>query len=325
MKKVDPFAGGISGAMSSGSADTPVKKTRPLWMTIGILFLVFFVVIPLLTTFFFDEKSMGNVAVVPIQGEITTEGEASYMYGTTVSSGQIVEYIKAADQNKNVKVILLEINSPGGSPVASDEIATAVKSAQKPVVALIRETGASGGYWIASAADHIIAHKMSLTGSIGVVASHLEFSGLMDKYGVGYERLIAGEVKDMGTPFKKMSEQEREIMQKKLDILHDYFIDEVSANRKLAREKVKKLATGEVYLGVEAKQLGLVDELGDYAVAEEYMKKTYALDAIEYVRYEPEKGLLDVLLGVMNDFSFNVGRGFGASIVGLEKNKIMFE
>ncbi|OGY55712.1 MAG: hypothetical protein A2912_01210 [Candidatus Buchananbacteria bacterium RIFCSPLOWO2_01_FULL_40_23b] len=311
MKKVDPFA---------TTVEQPVKKTRPLWVTIGILFIVFFVVIPLLSTFLFDEKSVGNVAIIPIHGVITGDGEASYMYGQTVSSLQIIDYIKAADQNKAVKVILLEINSPGGSPVASDEIATAVKKAQKPVVALIRESGASGGYWIASAADHIIAHKMSLTGSIGVVASHLEFSGLMEKYGVGYERLIAGEVKDMGTPFKKMSEYEIGIMQKKLDILHDYFIDEVAANRKLAREKVKKLATGEVYLGVEAKQLGLVDELGDYAVAEEYVKKTYALDSVEYMRYEPEKGLLDVLLGVMNEFSFHVGRGVGASVLSQEQS-----
>jgi protease-4 len=317
MKKVDPF--------SPVSEEQPKGRTRPLWMTIGILFLVFFVVIPLLTTLFFDEKSLGNVAVIPIHGVITGNGESSYMYGSTVSSLKVVDYIKEADKNKNVKVILLEINSPGGSPVASDEIGVAVKKAQKPVIALIRETGASGGYWIASAADYVIAHRMSLTGSIGVVASHLEFSGLMEKYGVGYERLVAGDVKDMGTPFKKMNEEEKEIMQKKLVVLHDYFIDEVAQNRKLAREKVVKIATGEVYLGVEAMQLGLVDELGDYTTAEDYMKKKYALEEIEYVKYEPEKGLLDVLLGVMNGFSFNVGKGFGASVMSQEQNKVMFQ
>ncbi len=321
MKKVDPFAGVNSGI----NQEQPVKRTRPLWMTIGILFLVFFVVIPLLTTFFFDEKSGGNVAIIPIHGVITGDGEASYIYGSTVSSLQVIDYIREADKNTNVKVIVLEINSPGGSPVASDEIASAVKKAQKPVIALIREAGASGGYWIASAADYVIAHKMSLTGSIGVVASHLEFSGLMEKYGVGYERLIAGEVKDMGTPFRKMDEIERAIMQKKLDLLHDYFIDEVAHNRNLSREKVKKLATGEVYLGVEAKQLGLVDELGDYVTAEEYVKKKYALDSVEYVRYEPEKGLLDVLLGVMNDFSFNVGRGIGTSVMSQEQTELMLK
>lgn len=322
MKRVDPFPGGLSGVAGS---DLPVKRPRPIWMTIGILFLVFFIVIPLLTTLFFDGKSLGNVAVIPVHGVITANGEGSYMYGTTISSGDIVNYIRDADKNMNVKVIMLEINSPGGSPVASDEIATAVKKAEKPVVALIREMGASGGYWVASASDHIIAHKMSLTGSIGVVASHLEFSGLMDKYGVGYERLVAGDVKDIGTPFRKMSEEERVLMQKKLGLLHTYFIEEVAANRKLPVASVKKMATGEVFLGAEAKQLGLIDEVGDYAVAEEYMKKTYTLDAIEYVRYEQEKGLLDVLLGVFNDFSFNAGRGFGASVIGQEQNKIMFQ
>ncbi len=314
MKKVDPFTTAV---------EQPVKKTRPIWMTIGVLFIVFFVVIPLLSTLWFDEKKNGNVGVIPINGVITADGASSYLHGSGVSSLEIVDFIKQADENKEVKVILLEINSPGGSPVASDEIASAVKKAKKPVIALIREMGASGGYWIASAADHIIAHKMSLTGSIGVVASYLEFSGLMDKYGVGYEQLMAGEVKDMGTPFKKMTEQERVIMQKKLDVLHDYFIEEVATNRKLAKDKVKKMATGEVYLGVEAKQLGLVDELGDYTTAEEYIKKTYVLDSIKYVRYEPEKGLLDMLTGVMTDFSFNMGRGIGSNFVLEDQHKIM--
>ena len=108
----------------------------------------------------------------------------------------------------------MEINSPGGSAVASDEIATAVKNAKKPVISLIREVGASGGYWVASASDYIIANRMSITGSIGVISSYLEFSGLMEKYGVGYERLVAGENKDLLTPYKKLEADQKALVQK---------------------------------------------------------------------------------------------------------------
>ena len=90
------------------------------------------------------------------------------------------------EENKDIKAIVLEINSPGGSAVASDEIASAVKKSNKPTVAVIREAGASGGYWIASSTDHIIANRMSITGSIGVISSYLEFSGLIEKYWVGW-------------------------------------------------------------------------------------------------------------------------------------------
>ena len=290
-------------------------RSKSILFTILILFLVFFVVIPLATSFLFDKKLSGNIAIIPIEGEITSDGSSSYFGSSSVGSKQIVDFIEQADENSNVKVILLEINSPGGSAVASDEIATAVKNAKKPVVALIREAGASGAYWIASASDHIIANRMSITGSIGVVASYLEFSGLMEKYGVGYERMIAGKEKDLGTPYRKLTLEEEGIMQKKLDILHGYFIDEVALNRKLPREKVVELATGEFYLGSEALQLGLVDELGDIHTAEYYINKTYGTGAPEYVRYEPEKGFLQMLTGAEADFAYHFGQGIGSMFV----------
>lgn len=297
------------------------RSERPRWKTIVwtivAVFFILFIVIPVIS-FFFSRNVLGNVAKIPIQGLITGDGQ-SYLGRNTVSSATIVEFIQEAEGNPQIKVILLEINSPGGSAVASDEIATAVKPAQKPVIALIRETGASGAYWIASAADYIIANRMSITGSIGVLSSYLEFSGLMKEYGVNYERLVAGKYKDLGSPFTPLTEEERQILQKKLDKIHNFFIEEIAANRRLNKATVQELATGEFFLGVEAQQLGLIDEVGDLSTVEEHLKQNYGLTTIEYVVYEKKPGLLDLLSSVAEDFSFSLGQGLGA--VFTEKNR----
>ncbi len=274
------------------------------------LMAVIFIVIPLLFAAF-DGSAFGNVALIPINGQITVEGEGTFG-SPTVSSSDIVTFIAEADEAPGITAIVLEINSPGGSAVASDEIATAAKKAKKPVVALIREAGASGGYWIASDADHIIANRMSITGSIGVVSSYLEFSGLMEKYGVKYERMVSGKYKDTGSPLKDLTEEERMILQRKLDRIHGYFIDGVAENRNLAPEHVASLATGEFFLGVEALEAGLVDELGDADTVKEYLKKTYGLETVDFVRYEHEPSFIEALTGVFADASFRIGEGIGS-------------
>lgn len=154
---------------------------------------------------------------------------------------------------------------------------------------------------------------MSITGSIGVISSYLEFSGLMDKYGVGYERLVAGDFKDAGSPFRQLRSGEKELLEQKLDTVHQFFIEEVAANRHLTESAVQEIATGEFYLGVEALELGLVDELGDKQAAEEYLQKNYGLDDIDYAVYEPSRGLFDLLSDVFSDFSFHIGQGISAS------------
>ena len=289
------------------------SRVKAILLTLAAVFFIVIVLIPISLTIF-DGAKIGNVALIPIEGTIMGSGD-SYFGQSIASSSRIVEYIKKADKDKHVKVILLEINSPGGSAVASDEIAAAIKRSSKPVVSLIREVGASGGYWIASASDWSIANRMSITGSIGVVSSYLEFSGLMEKYGVGYERLVAGESKDLGVPFKKLDEEEKAILQKKINKIHDFFITEIAGNRGLSEDKVRELATGEFYLGVEALQHGLIDQIGDKDIAEAYIKETYGLEEIDYVVYRKEVGFFDILAGVFSDFSFNMGRGAGSIFV----------
>ncbi len=289
------------------------SRTRAVVLTLLAFFVIIFVIIPL-SLLAFDGTVVGNVALIPIKGMITGDG-GSYLGQGTVSSQMIVGFIEEAEKDATLKAIVLEINSPGGSAVASDEIAAAVKKSKKPVIALIRERGASGAYWIASATDEIVANRMSITGSIGVVSSYLEFSGLMEKYGVGYERLVAGDYKDMGSPFQQLNDKEKKIMQSKLDKIHDYFISEVVKNRNMSDEQVRKLATGEFFLGVEAKELGLVDELGDKDTVERILKEKYGLTEVQYVPFETEASLFDLLAGVFSSFSFTMGQGVGSTLL----------
>jgi len=286
------------------------SKLKLVLITVAVVLFVLFVIFPVLL-FLFSGSESGNVALIPIEGVI---GESADGFASGVSSQDIVSFIEEADKNSEVKVILLEINSPGGSAVASDEIAAAVKKTQKPVVALIRESGASGAYWIASATDHIIANRMSITGSIGVISSYLEFSGLMEKYGVGYEQLIAGDHKDLGTPYRKLTTEEKNILQKKLDKIHDFFIEEVATNRKLEVAKVQKIATGEFFLGVEALQLGLVDQLGGKDETEAYIQQQYALPEVNYLTYQHQAGFLDLFSNVLSSFFFKTGEGIGSML-----------
>jgi protease IV len=285
------------------------NRIKKVLLTIAALFFVFAVLLPIVITSFNPNK-FGNIALIPIEGPITTTG-GSYMGERTVSSEDIVNFIKEAEESSQIEVIMFEINSPGGSAVASDEISSAIKKTTKPTLSVIREVGASGGYWVASSTNHIIANRMSITGSIGVISSYLEFSGLMEKYGVGYEQLIAGKYKDMGTPLRKLSGEEKKIMQGKLDKIHYYFIQEIAENRKMDIKDVTKLATGEFYLGVEALDNGLIDQLGDKDTAQEYIKETYGIEEVDFVIYERELSFFEAFGVAMEEFSFKMGEGMG--------------
>ncbi|MBI4146974.1 signal peptide peptidase SppA [Candidatus Woesearchaeota archaeon] len=247
----------------------------------------------------------GNVAVIPINGLIATESD-DFMQGT--DSQDIAELIEEANENEDIKAILFDIDSPGGTPVATDQIAQAIKEINKTTIAVIGETGASGAYWIATAANKIYANRMSVTGSIGVTSSRLEFGGLLTDYNITYRRLVAGKYKDLGTRWRAMTSEEQQLYQTILDDLHDEFITTVSENRKLEREKVKALATGFVYLGSEAKELGLVDELGGKKEALKYLEQTLNITA-EPVDYEKQKTFFEELSGVTSNAFYNLGRG----------------
>ena len=148
-------------------------------------------------------KQQGNIALIKISGSISSGDE---LFGKAANPDEIITIIDRAEKSAAVKGILIEINSPGGSPVASEEIMKALKSTNKPTVAVIRDIGTSGAYWVASASDFVVASPVSITGSVGVTGSYLEFSQLLQRYGVRYERLVSAEHKDIGSPFREMTE-----------------------------------------------------------------------------------------------------------------------
>jgi len=247
------------------------------------------------------------IAVIPISGAISLQGDGA-------SAQEIVKIIKKADKDPAVKAIILDINSPGGTVVASEEIAAAVKSADKPVVAWIREIGASGAYWIASASDTIVADPASITGSIGVSGSYLQFSGLLDKYGVTYERLVTGTFKDTGSEYKELTTEERAYLMLKLNAINSIFIDAISANRNLDRNYVATLATGEIFLGSEAADKGLVDVLGGKNEAQLVAQQLAGISSSRLVTMQEQKSsLLDLISSSSQTMAYWIGRGIGDS------------
>jgi len=290
-----------------------ILKTTWKAISIGIstLLLLFFglLFVNVFSSFMPESLEIGNVAVIPIEGMISTESE-SWTQG--IKSADIVEQIEKADKNDDIKAILLMINSPGGTPVATDEIAQALKDANKITIAVIRETGASGAYWIATATDKIFANRMSITGSIGVTASRLEYWGILKDYNVTYRKLTAGRLKDAGTPFREMTLEEQQLFQTLLNDLDDEFIKAVAENRNLSEQKVRELATGFVYLGSQAKELGLIDELGGKKEALKYLEQTLNITA-EPVEYGETKGFFEKLSGLTAQNFYQIGKGIGSS------------
>ena len=197
--------------------------------------------------------------------------------------------------------------------IKTKTIAAKIKPVKKPTVAWIRELGASGAYWVASSTDHVISHRMSFVGSIGVIASYLEFSGLMEKYGVGYERLVAGKYKDMGTPLRELTPEERQIIQNELDAVHAYFIEEVAKNRNLSVDKIKEIADGRVFIGIEAQKFGLIDELGSKQEAINYVQNQLNI-TVSLVEYKKPAGFFDIFKANSDRTAFYIGKGIGTSL-----------
>src|SRR3989338_2655552 len=293
------------------------QKNR-LWQAIKIilgLIILSFVLSVIVSLFIEDDFDGldGNVAVIDITGTILADEDVDFLFEDVTSSDDIRELIRKADRNDGIKAIVFRINSPGGSAVASEEIAREIQKTNKTTVAWIREIGTSGAYWIASSADHVIANRMSITGSIGVIASYLGFAGFLEGHNVTYERLVSGNLKDIGSPFKEMTKEEKILFQKSLDSIHEYFVEEVAKNRNLKKKDVEKIATGQFFIGAEAKELGLVDELGGREEVIAYVEEKIGEEA-DFVNYETEKGFFGSLGKIFNENAFYVGKGIGNAL-----------
>lgn len=251
-----------------------------------------------------------NVVLIPIYGAISMGNSGGVFGDEGANSNSIISYLDKAEEDAGVKGIILDINSGGGNVVASKEIATKVKNMKKPTVALIREVGASGAYWVASAADKIVADELSVTGSIGVRSGYLEFSELMRDYGVKYESLVGGKYKDAGSPYRELTDEERTILQNKVNLIHENFIKSVSENRGV---NLKPLATGMFFLGEEAVANGMIDYLGSKDKALEIVKELAGVDKAKIITYKKKRTIKDVIGQFLSEVSFNIGAGIGES------------
>ncbi len=179
---------------------------------------------------------------------------------------RVREELEKAEEDARVRAVVLRINSPGGTVTASDIIyheITRFKERRKiPVVACILDVGASGGYYVALAADRIVVHPTTVTGSIGVLMLTVNASGLLEKIGVSASYVTSGEFKDMGSPFRSLRPEERAIFQSLIDQLYGRFVQLVARSRKLDEARVRAIADGRVHTATEAVGLGLVDRIG---------------------------------------------------------------
>ncbi len=207
-----------------------------------------------------------NVAVLPVEGEIWPFYGMSYT-PLIVTPEMVETSMDTIEEDDTIEAVLVEINSPGGLPVASERIAQRLSNSPLPTVGLIGDIGASGGYMVAAATNHLIASPMSIVGSIGVTMSYVENSEQNEEDGLTYVELNTGKFKDSGSPDKPLSEEERELFQRDLDDLYETFIKMVSEYRDIPLDKVRELADGSTVNGTRAKDLGLVDAVGGRAEA----------------------------------------------------------
>ena len=213
-----------------------------------------------------------RVAVINIEGTIVCGADSKenlFNQANGVTSGSIMKQIREAAADDSVKALLLRIDSGGGSATAAEEVGRELirfkEEAKKPIVATMGNTGASAAYWIAAcASDKIYANATTLTGSIGVYMPYMNTEELFKKIGITSDKIKSGPYKDIMTNDHPMTKEEKEILQNIVDEIYDQFVYTVSAGRKMETSKVRAIADGRIYTGRQAKNIGLVDELGDY-------------------------------------------------------------
>lgn len=197
----------------------------------------------------------GRVAIIRLYGPI----------GGGARTADWVEIVKELGRRKRVPAVVLDVDSPGGDAAASDYLFLALKrlADKKPLIAHVRGTGASGAYLAAMAAHKLVVAPSSIVGSIGVISAGPRLPKLLDRLGVRVEEHRAGRLKGMGAPWRDDTDEERIREQQLVDAFYDRFVDRVAAGRKIDRAQVLDMATGEVWLGSQAVELGLADAVGD--------------------------------------------------------------
>jgi len=260
-------------------------------------------------------KGGAKVLILDISGVIKEEGTRRWM---TAEAGT-VEWVRAnldrAREDKKIKALILRVDSPGGFVTACDIVHSELKSFKRdrkiPVVAVLMSVAASGGYYVATVADRIVAHPTTATGSIGVIYHGISLEGLMDKVGVEEKAIKTGEKKDMGSIFRGMTDKEKEVIQGIVNSHFQRFLDVIREGRKgISDETLKNVSDGRVLTAEEALRLGLVDEIGYLENAIEAAKKMSNLKEARVVIYRGSAAALKTIYTKGEGAEAEAGEGF---------------
>jgi protease-4 len=284
-----------------------LKKGNRSIKNIGILFVVVFFLIniacsphihlDLLGTEQIEEvilkpsPSKNKVLILNLKGFISTSISTSVLKKEESLVSQIYYRLEKASEDPGIKGVILCLDTPGGEVTAADIIYTEILNFKKktglPVVALMMGVAASGGYYVASACDFIMAHPSTITGSIGVISIFPDIHELMDQLGIQVNIIKSGKMKDAGSSFKELSQKEKDIFQQIVNEYYQKFLDAVLRNRKgiLSREELTELADGRVFTGSQALELKLIDEIGYFNAAQEKINQLAGIQDAQLMTY----------------------------------------
>ncbi len=286
-----------------------------------ISFMGLFVVKGALTTQVEDESSRkltetviegsgtDKILLIPLKGVITGQSAKKFFQETPSIVDSVKQQLEQARNDTDIKAVILEINSPGGGITASDIIYKKVlefkEKTNKKVIVCMQDVAASGAYYISAAADKIISHPTTITGSIGVIMPLINIANLVEKYGIEDNSIKSGDMKSIGSPLKKMSDAERKVLYDIVDEMYTRFVNIIAVGRNMKIEDVKKLADGRIYTGKQALDNGLVDQLGYIDDAIILAKSITGLSEAKIIKYKRMFNLAEIFEGSMENLFGN--------------------
>jgi protease-4 len=243
-----------------------------------------------------------RVALLYAVGTIAS-GKSSFdgLGGAVVGSDTFAQWVKRVRLEPDIRAVIVRIDSPGGSAIASDVIwreLSLVRAANKPLIVSMGDVAASGGYYIAAPADAIVAEPGTITGSIGVVTGKFVLKEMFDKLGIGTDQVSDGRMAQLESPFRPFSKEERAKMDEQMQVTYDMFVSRVAEGRHTTAAKIDAIGKGRVWTGRQAREIGLVDELGGLDTALQLAKVKAHIDpksSVQLVVYPPKRNLLDVI------------------------------
>ena len=288
---------------------------------VGVLFLLLFII-----GLFVPSPGNDCIGRIKIAGEITYDGSSGVFGDPSANTpGEIADLLKEAKEKENIKAVLFEVNSPGGSAAASKEIFDSISDFEKPNLAYMTEVAASGGYYVAASTDYIIANPNAITGSIGARATFLNYEGLFEKIGLREETIKSGELKDIGSGTRNLTEEERKLLQALIDETLQNFRRDVEIGRKgkLNYNIYQEALDARILTASQARRAGLIDEIGNYKRVEEkaneMIKQT--LKKEDAAKFKPlefcdlnSKGGFDLFSDLSSNFGVGFAKGFVAGV-----------